>query len=146
MSASGSQVTFYVLQDNASAQRHRFVCRLVEKIHSSGKRVYLHAEDAREMQLLDDMLWTYQEGSFLPHNLTRQQVPDTPIQLGCEGDAPAEADVMINLAPQTPDFYQRYRRVAEIIDQDPLRLQQGRGRFQAYRNQGLEPETHKIGA
>jgi DNA polymerase-3 subunit chi len=53
-------------------------------------------------------------------------------------------DLMINLAPVVPEFFSRYDRVAEVIDGDPARREQGRDRFRFYRDRGYELKTHHV--
>ena len=139
-----SQVSFYILAQASTTHRHRFACRLVEKAYSQGKKIYVVAADAREAALLDDLLWTYSDGAFLPHLPARDSADDTPIHIGTPQDRPIPADVLLNLSPISPAFFTEYDRVAEVIDQEPTRLQEGRARFRAYRQAGIEPETHQL--
>ncbi|MCP5141642.1 MAG: DNA polymerase III subunit chi [Gammaproteobacteria bacterium] len=139
-----SQVTFYILAQDSVTHRHRFACRLAEKAYEQGKKVYVVAADAREAALLDDLLWTWNDGAFLPHLPARDATDDTPIHVGSPQDRPIPADVLLTLAPITPAYFPEYERVAEIIDQEPTRLQEGRARFRAYRDAGIEPETHQL--
>ncbi|MCB1735063.1 MAG: DNA polymerase III subunit chi [Gammaproteobacteria bacterium] len=139
-----SQISFYILSQASTTHRHRFACRLVEKAYSQGKRVYVVAADAREAALLDDLLWTYNDGAFLPHLPARDAADDTPIHIGAPQDRPVPADVLLNLSVNTPAYFSEYERVAEVIDQEPTRLSEGRARFRAYREAGIEPETHTL--
>ncbi len=137
-------VDFYILSQASATHRHRFVCRLAEKIYDSGNSVYIHATNDKEAQLLDELLWTFKEAAFIPHNRSDQPQANSPIHIGQGLDAPHPADVLINLAAETPAFHSQYKRIAEIIDQDPIRLQEGRTRFRVYRQAGVEPKTHPL--
>ena len=68
-----------------------------------------------------------------------------PVVIGHDQEPPEESwDVMINLAAQVPDFFSRYQRVAEVVDSDEQRRNQGRERFRYYRERGYELRTHRL--
>ena len=54
------------------------------------------------------------------------------------------ADLLINLADEVPAFFDRFPRIAEIIDGSPAGREAGRARHRFYRDRGLEPETHEV--
>ena len=64
------------------------------------------------------------------------------MQLGC--GVPVAADLLVNLAPQPPEFYSAYARLAEFVDADAGRREAGRRRFAYYRDRGSVPETHRV--
>ncbi len=56
------------------------------------------------------------------------------------------ADVLVNLGQDVPSWFSRYARVAELVSGDEAARQAGRDRFRFYRDRGIEPETHQLGA
>ena len=65
-------------------------------------------------------MWTFREQSFVPHGLTGQVDPVlTPVLLGWQAPPEDENDVLINLAPEVPAFFSRFRRLAEPLDHEP---------------------------
>jgi DNA polymerase-3 subunit chi len=140
-----TQVDFYLLKSDTAQGRWTLACRLAEKAYGQGRRVYLHTASEAESQYLDQLLWTFRDGSFLPHGLAERADPDrTPILIGHD-EAPAnEHDVLINLAPEVPAFFSRFERVAEPLDQDPAGLDAGRARFRFYRDRGYPLQHHEL--
>src|SRR5688572_11838026 len=67
-----SRVDFYVLSADAPDARLRYACRLAERAVEQGCQVYIQTPD---VQRLDDMLWTFSDGSFLPHEVYQGQAP-----------------------------------------------------------------------
>ena len=63
------RVDFYVLSENAPDARLRWACRLAEQAAEQGSRVYLQTAGQAEAQRLDELLWTYNDRSFLPHEI-----------------------------------------------------------------------------
>ncbi len=140
-----TRVDFYLLSDAASLGRERIACRLAEKAYQLGHRVYIHAESSDLARRLDDLLWTFRAGSFVPHALFPCDASHVPPVLIGHNDAPADShDVLINLATEVPTFFSRYERVAEVIDQDEQRKRAGRERFRFYRDRGYALETHPL--
>ncbi|MBT8131776.1 MAG: DNA polymerase III subunit chi, partial [Gammaproteobacteria bacterium] len=62
-----TQIDFYILQDKGSALLGRFACRLVDKAWQRGLRCHINVESQDQAALIDDMLWTFRDISFLPH-------------------------------------------------------------------------------
>jgi DNA polymerase III subunit chi len=141
------RVDFYVLKSAAAQQRWAFACRLTEKAYLKDLKIVIVNDTLADAQALDELLWTFNERSFVPHKvcLDEQSLdPATPVHLVLESAAIPAADLLVNLAPKLPTQLQRYRRVAEIIDADEERRRQGRERFKAYRDLKFTLETHQI--
>jgi DNA polymerase III subunit chi len=138
------RVDFYVLEETAAAARLRLACRLAEKAYLASQRVLIWHRERAELEALDELLWTFADGSFVPHEwLTSnsQTAAEAPVLLSA-GEPPAGAcDFVVNLAPDPPPFLKLTRRIAEIVDADETRRRAGRARFKAYRELGIEPGT-----
>jgi len=144
-----TRINFYVLKTGSGPQRPVFACRLAEKAFGQGLRIYIHTDSATETARLDELLWTFRDGSFLPHlpadDLERSD-PDhtTPILIG-HGETPGAHDgLLINLSASVPGFFSRFERVAEIVSGDETDREQARERFRFYRDRGYELETHTL--
>ncbi len=140
-----TQVDFYILGEQAAGDRFQLACRISEKAWQQGHRVFLHTNSEAESRHMDKLLWTFRDGSFLPHGLLGESDASvTPVLIGNGGGAGDEHDVLINLASEIPPFFSRFERVAELIDQDPENRQSGRLRYKTYRDRGYTMNTHDI--
>jgi DNA polymerase III subunit chi len=140
------RVDFYVLKSASAKQRWAFACRLTEKAYLKDLKIVIVSDTLADAQALDELLWTFNERSFIPHKmcLDEQSVdPATAVHLTVETAIPT-ADLLVNLAQRLPAQFQRYSRIAEVIDADEERRRQGRERFKAYRDLKLPLETHQI--
>jgi DNA polymerase-3 subunit chi len=137
-----ARVDFYVLDSDADRARLVYACRLVEKVFLLAQTVYVHTEGAQDSAAFDELLWTFADRSFVPHELAAGAAGGAQVQIG--HGVPQAATVLVNLAAAAPEFYDRYERVAELVDGHPERREQGRRRFAWYRAQGLRPETHTV--
>lgn len=137
-----TNVDFYIL---ASSTREHIACKLAEKAWSQGHRVYIHTSSAEQARHMDELLWTFRDGSFLPHEQYRAgQADASPILIGADAAPDTTSDVLINLAQDVPLFFSRFLRVAEIIGNDDTAKATGRERFRFYRDRGYPLNTHKL--
>jgi DNA polymerase-3 subunit chi len=138
------RVDFYILAATEPVSRLRFACRLTEKAYALKHGVYAHTGSADEARQLDELLWTFRQGSFVPHGLIDDTDDRTPVKIGRPDNAQTTGELLINLSTGTPDFVGNYKRVAEIVDGSEASKQAGRERFKQYRSMGLDPVTHNI--
>jgi DNA polymerase-3 subunit chi len=141
------RVDFYVLKSATPKQRWAFACRLTEKAYLKNLKVVVLSDTLAEAQALDELLWTFNERSFVPHKVCADEKSvdaATPVHLTAEPSAIPAADLLINLAQRLPAHFRGYARIAEVIDADEERRRLGRERFKAYRDLKLPLETHQI--
>jgi DNA polymerase-3 subunit chi len=144
------RVDFYVTEDSASTARLKLACRLAEKAYLANQTALVWDTDPEELETLDELLWTFMDGSFVPHDVLGNAEagtgagPESPVLLSSGAAPPADVDIIINLAPEIPACLARTRRVAEIIDGDEARRRAGRVRFKAYRDMGIQPASHPL--
>lgn len=148
-----TKISFYVLQTDTAASHGRLglVCRIAEKALRSGvtrgQRTYIHCPDQTTLTTLDDLLWTFRQGSFVAHERL-EAVQDwneaAPVIIGQLEPPPELDNVLINLADDVPLFFSRFERVVEVVDD--ARRDSGRQRYQFYKDRGYPLETHKIEA
>ncbi len=145
-----TQVDFYILQENNTANREQFACRVVEKAYRLGYQVYIHTHDPQQATRVDNLLWTFNQGSFIPHGVEGDPVStDAPVVIGHTAELQdqnhsQQRQVLINLAPDVPLFFSSFDRVAEVIDQQQENKTSGRERYRFYRDRGYPLENHNI--
>jgi DNA polymerase-3 subunit chi len=137
-----TKVDFYILKNGSTDHT---ACKLVEKAYSLGHRVYVHTDSENQAKQIDDMLWTYRAGSFVPHQrLQSGDEKESPVLIGHQGSPEVDCDVLINLAQEVPLFFSRFERVAELIGSDEENRQQGRQRYRFYKDRGYPLDTHDL--
>jgi DNA polymerase III subunit chi len=141
------RVDFYVLKSAAAKQRWAFACRLTEKAYLRDLSIVVANDTPADAQGMDELLWTFSERSFVPHDicLSADSVhPATKVHLVAPPTPLPAADLLVNLSGSLPEGWERYPRIAEIIDADEERRRLGRERFKAYRDLKVAPETHQL--
>jgi DNA polymerase-3 subunit chi len=142
-------VDFYLVNGDRRA-RDVTVCRIADKAFREGHSVHVLVSGAEEAAKLDDLMWTFSDGAFVPHARSDQLRPgqEQPPVLIAEAAAAGDTcgTVLIALTDSVAEKPQRYARVVEVVDADEAARAQARARFRAYRDQGLALHTHEIGA
>ncbi|MDR9436318.1 MAG: DNA polymerase III subunit chi [Thiohalophilus sp.] len=140
-----TRVDFYITEDNHAQARQRLACRLAEKAYTRNHTIYIHTDDRQQAEQLDQLLWTFRDGSFIPHCLQDDTVATrAAIVIGHDGEPEQHNEVLINLGEAVPAFFSRFERVAEVIAGDEQARQTGRERFKFYRDRGYELNTHNL--
>jgi DNA polymerase-3 subunit chi len=141
------RVDFYVLKSAAAKQRWAFACRLTEKAYLKNLSIVIVNDTLADAQALDDLLWTFNERSFIPHKVCMDEHSmdrETKVHLAVLPTALPAADLLVNLTAGLPAHWELYPRIAEIIDADEDRRRLGRERFKAYRDLKVTIETHQL--
>jgi DNA polymerase-3 subunit chi len=138
-----ARVDFYVLDRVDEHARYMLACRLAEKAYRLKNTVYIHTPNQADAERLDQLLWTFRDGSFVPHDFAADGVT-TAITIGCEMDAVTPRDLLINLCDDIPTFAETFPRIAELVTRDEDCRLKGRKRFADYRDHGNEINTHNI--
>ncbi len=139
------QVDFYLLKQTAIEARYPFACRLLEKAYQHGHQLLVHTSSKEESTYFDNLLWTFSDASFIPHNqLDNAQEPRPPLQISEGLAAQHHNDILLNLNNEIPAFFQQFKRVIEIVPADDAWRKQARNHFRHYREAGCEINTHDL--
>jgi len=146
---TGAQgVDFYVLSASEERPWLKLGCRITERAYLAGERIFVWLEEPGALERFDELLWTFADRSFVPHELFADegQWQDTPVLLGCGAQPQRPFGVLVNLGSSIPASAEHAARIAEVIDADEQRRRAGRNRFRQYRDRGLSPQTHNLAA
>lgn len=140
-----TRIDFYILGDAAGDGQSLFTCRLAEKVTRQGHQVFINTGSALQLQQLDDLLWTFRPGSFLPHAIYEGAgTTPAPVLLG-HATEPADChDVLVNLAAEVPPYFGRFQRVAELVAGDEAQRGAARRRYRYYQDRGYTLKTHTL--
>ena len=143
-----TQVDFYISDSDSADARLKLACKIVDKARELDQHVFVHVASDDEARQLDELLWTFSQGSFIPHRIVREapaETPAEPVLIGVnQAPGPGRWEVLVNLAPDVPEFFSRYERVAEVVDADAQRRAQSRERYRFYRDRGYKLNTLKV--
>jgi DNA polymerase-3 subunit chi len=140
------QVDFYILHTQNRRAKEIFTCQLVDKAWHQGYRIYIQTSSMQQAKQLDDLLWTFNDISFLPHDMyaSGESSSLSPILIGYSNEVCQEAEVLINRTETVPAFFAQFARIAEIIDDTPSARDTGRQRYRFYQNESSHLKVHDI--
>ena len=138
-----TRVDFYVLSGQDPQQRLLFACRLAAKALAQRHEIYLHMSDERSAHAVDELLWSFDPASFVPHCLAANH-SNEPVTIGWGNDPGPHHDVLINLDLSVPGFIGRFNRVGEIVVQHPGYRDALRENYRYYRERGYPLTKHDI--
>jgi DNA polymerase III subunit chi len=140
------EINFYVLPTESSQERYLFACKLIEKAYRSGVFAYVLTDSLEQSQLIDDLLWTFRAGSFIPHQIYTGEVfsIENTVLIGSSSPLEHWQSSVINLSSQCPQNFQQVERILEILDNSEETKTVGRNRYRQYQQAGIEIATHKM--
>lgn len=132
-----SEVFFYHLQGRPL---EKALPQLLEKCLERGWRCVVQASSQERVDALDQVLWTYDDASFLPHGTDRQPEPARqPILLTTDESNPNGAVVRFLLEQASIPDAGAYTRVIHLFDGDePAQIEHARAQWRAARAAGHE--------
>lgn len=144
-----ARVDFYVIAAAGEASRLQFACRLAEKAYRLEHTVHLRVASREQAEQLDDLLWTYRDGSFVPHELTTDLPAEAPVTIGvgvgtADGRPGESPELLINLTDELPGDAEAFPRIAEIVTSDDECRRRSRKLYADYRAQGHSLESHEL--
>jgi DNA polymerase-3 subunit chi len=145
-----AEIRFYTLADTGGPLRLKQVCTLTEKAFREGERVLVWLDDATALTQFDNLLWTFGDRSFVPHEPLAEDPAacEAPVQLFAGTDLPAAApghfSTLVMLRQQASKSALEFRTVIEVVDADPAIRAAGRERFRFYRDHGVTPQHVEV--
>ncbi|NMP15977.1 DNA polymerase III subunit chi [Thalassotalea sp. Y01] len=135
-----TQVIFSVL--DASAQDHlRLACEKVASLYRQNKRVFIFCDSQGEAHKIDELLWSFDSDSFVPHNLPGEGLESgSPVEISWQ--APTnQRHVLVNLATDVPAFAGQFKHILDFVPADDGLKQQARQRYRSYQQAGCQLAT-----
>jgi DNA polymerase-3 subunit chi len=140
------QTDFYVLSETTQEASYKFICHFIHKAYQDSSMnkqwIYLYTATKEEADLLDAMLWTFQDTSFIPHCLASEADTISPIHIG-EKPPNQPYQCLINLTDKAPDWIDHFTRVVEIVIQNDAALLVSREKYKEYQRRYRE-ETPQL--
>jgi DNA polymerase-3 subunit chi len=157
-----AEVSFYILPTESLEDRHLFACKLIEKAYRSGSFCYVLTDSAEQSRIIDDLLWTFRAGSFIPHQIYTGEPLDIArdgvyaasspeasaaieqvILIGSVNPPEHWQKILFNLSSRYPEVGPQTERILEILDNSETTKAAGRDRYRRYQQSGMKVVTHK---
>ncbi len=132
-----SEVWFYHLQRQ---RLEAALPALLEKVLAAGKRAVVMLGSKERVEAVDNLLWTYEERSFLPHGSARDgSAAEQPVWLTESDENPNGAEILVLADGARSADVARFARCLELFDgNDAAAVAASRLRWQSYKEAGHE--------
>ena len=116
----------------------RALPKLLEKALAAGMRSLVVAGNEERVEQLNQLLWTYDQGSFLPHGSNKDGYSDQqPVLLSTDATPANGAKLLVITDGRTADG--DFERILDMFDgNDPEAVANARQRWTLYKNGGHE--------
>ncbi len=138
-----TRIDFYLVAETNQADH--FACRLIEKAWHLGNSIYVRTRDPGHSADLDQLLWTFRDQAFIPHEISDTAAQEAlPVLIGHTDNPRDHNGLLINLDTAVPDCFSRFARVAEVVADTDQPRQAARERYNFYRQRGYRLEHHRV--
>ncbi|OJX12987.1 MAG: hypothetical protein BGO77_00770 [Caedibacter sp. 37-49] len=116
------EVSFYKLQKTSLEHT---LPRLLEKVFQAQKRTVVLFGTPERLSTFNALLWTYAQGSFLPHGSSKEGSADNqPIWLTNVLENPNKAEILITVEDQEVNNFLTFSRCLDIYDGNDLEAEE----------------------
>lgn len=138
-----TQVEFYSVDEEDSKLPFAHITEVVKRGYRKGQKIFIHTENKKLAEKVDEILWTLDTKSFLPHQLVGEdENTKPPIEIGFGQTPKIRPDILINLSSEIPSFFSHFNWVFEYAHGDDESKEKARSRFKFYRERGY-PLNHR---
>jgi len=129
-----SEILFYHLTEN---KLEAVLPGLVERSLARDWKVVVQVGSNERIEVLDNVLWTYREDSFLAHSAARDGTESMqPVWLTIDNDNPNEAKIRFLVDGAEIEDASNYDRVVYMFDgHDNSAVEHARGRWKFHKDQ-----------
>ncbi len=127
-------------------ERARILCDLAEEFYLAGQRVLVMVQNDNQGVTLDQFMWTWKKGAFVPHVYENGSVEchDEPVVIVAGEENPNGAQVLLMGVQCSLEFIRHFQHVIDFAETfDEASLEESRERFRSYREHGLNPVMRK---
>ena len=130
-----TEIAFYHLECSSLEQA---LPKLLEKTLAAGKRALVMAGTEARVEALAGHLWTFKQGSWLPHGTAQDGSPeDQPVWLATKDDNCNAAEFLFLTDGAQSDHVAEFERCFELFDgRDEAAVEAARGRWKDYTDAG----------
>lgn len=112
--------------------------KLLTKVYETGMRAIIKAPSPTHVDEIDQVLWTFDKASFLPHDTEKNDHRENqPIYITSLDENPTSAEVLVLTDGATCEIMDGYKRILEMFDgNNPTSVSAARARWKSYKDAG----------
>ena len=143
-----TQVMFYLLdQENSNDKNYASLlhaCFQAAYFYRQNQRVFIYSQNQQQAHQVDELLWSFEPDSFIPHNLVGEG-PKSGAAVEISWQKPTNRrPVLINLTSTVPNFADQFSQIVDFVPSDEELKQLARERFKTYRQLGFQVDNQPV--
>lgn len=140
-----TQVMFYLLDEEKSEDKLALsllhTCFQSAHYFRQNQRVFVYCQDQAQAHQVDELLWSFEPDSFVPHNLLGEG-PKNGSAVEISWQTPTNRrPILINLTSTVPSFAHQFSQIIDFVPSDEALKQAARERFKMYRQHGFQVDN-----
>ena len=140
------QALFYNLQDNT--QIDKSICQIANFYYKKKLKILIIGEDKLQIDILNDLLWTFEQISFIPHSF-ESEYESTPIVLCMIDNLQSildkyKFDVLFNLSRNKINLDTVARYFIEIVTSVEKQKLNARDKYAYYKENQIKVSYEKV--
>ena len=138
---------FYIL--NKAEDLKISVCKIIKEYYKKKYKIFVSSHSNDLVNELNNLLWTFEQISFIPHCTTKNYDKNSPILLSGKDGFPKiinlkEYDVWLNLDNEMEENYTDFEIILEIVSQNEKERMLSRKRYLNYQKNNFEVKHEKL--
>lgn len=138
---------FYIL--NKAEDLKISVCKIIKEYYKKKYKIFVSSRSNDLVNELNNLLWTFEQISFIPHCTTKNYDKNSPILLSGKDSFPKtvnlkEYDVWLNLDDEVEENYTDFEIILEIVSQNEKQRILSRKRYLNYQKNNFEVKHEKL--
>lgn len=122
-------------------EQRRSICRVIAKAWQVLGEVDILCADPETAQAMDDLLWTFQGGAFIPHGIATDE--PVRIHLAC-ASMPQSVKALALCIEVLPATLPPCERLLDFIPANPQAKAAARERYRLCKNAGFTMQVHPL--
>ena len=140
------QALFYNLQDNTQVDKS--ICQIANFYYKKKLKILIIGEDKLQIDILNDLLWTFEQISFIPHSF-ESEYESTPIVLCMIDNLQSildkyKFDVLFNLSRNKINLDTVARYFIEIVTSVEKQKLNARDKYAYYKENQIKVSYEKV--
>lgn len=138
---------FYIL--NKTEDLKISVCKIIKEYYKKKYKIFVSSRSNELVNELNNLLWTFEQISFIPHCTTKNYDKNSPILLSGNDSFPEvvnlkEYDVWLNLDDEMEENYTDFEIIIEIVSKNEEERILSRKRYLNYQKNNFEVKHEKL--
>tara|TARA_R110002124_G_scaffold58227_5_gene162335 strand:- start:2737 stop:3210 length:474 start_codon:yes stop_codon:yes gene_type:complete len=137
------EIQFVITQDDNLTK----ISELINFYYKNKNKIIVLFNSQKECELLDESLWSYDNISFIPHNIySSNNMSLSPVLIANKSLIPqiTKYNMLINFSDIVLSQYSSIDKIIEIVMPDTEKKAISRSHYKFYKMNGIEVTTHNL--